>query len=405
MKASGPSILTINGGSSSIKFALYELDNALVKLLEGRIDGVGLQKGSFTIKGLHEADKVSQPAVVPDYQAAVHLLMDWNQARMKHGALAAVGHRVVHGGPKFWEPQRITAEMIEELRQLIPLDPEHLPEELLLIESFQRQFPDMPQVACFDTEFHRDMPSVAKMLPIPRRYAARGLRRYGFHGLSYAYLMQELGRCADPKAASGRVILAHLGSGASLAAVHGGRSMDTTMCLTPASGLMMSTRSGDVDPGLVSFLARSDQMSVSQFDHMVNHQSGLLGVSEISSDMRDLLARQTEDTRAAEAVSLFCYQVKKCIGAYAAALGGLDTLIFAEGIGERSDLIRARSCEGLSFLGINLDQSRNYRHAAVISTDDSRVTVRVICTDEELMIARSVCRVLGLEQKSNGIEK
>ena len=242
------------------------------------------------------------------------------------------------------------------------------------------------------------MPRVARLLPIPRRYDAKGVQRYGFHGLSYAYLMQELGRVAGAEAAKGRVILAHLGNGASLAAVLDGRSVDTTMAFTPAAGLVMGTRSGDVDPGLVAFLARSEKMTPAHFDRMVNHESGLLGVSEISSDMRELLARENDDVRAKEAVALFCYQAKKWIGAYAAALGGLDTLIFAGGIGENAPVIRARICHGLRFLGIELDESRNRATAAVISTDASRATVRVIHTDEDLMIAKSVCRILGLAQ-------
>ncbi len=389
-------ILTINGGSSSIKFALFETGNSLRRVLDGRIERIGLPEATFDVKGPEEADTFSRAANATDYAGAVTLLMTWLEKRSRREPLAAVGHRVVHGGSKYSDPQRITPEMVEELRRLSPFDPDHLPEEILLTEAFHRRFPDLPQVACFDTAFHHDMPRVARLLPVPRRYDANGVRRYGFHGLSYAYLIQELRRLAGAKAAQSRLILAHLGNGASMAAVHDGRSMDTTMAFTPAAGLMMSTRSGDVDPGLVSFLARSERMTASDFDRMVNHQSGLLGVSETSSDMRDLLARETEDVRAAEAVALFCYQAKKYIGAYAAALGGLDTLVFAGGIGENASPVRARICEGLGFLGIELDQSRNAAHTDVISTDESRVTVRVIRTDEELMIAGSVCRVLGL---------
>ena len=396
MNSARPCVLTINGGSSSIKFALFESDEPLVRRLDGRIEGVGLPKGGFTVKGSNKADNFSRPVAVPDHATAVGLLMDWIQERIERGALTAVGHRVVHGGPKYSEPQRITPEMIEDLRQLSPFDPDHLPEEILLTEAFHRRSPDLTQIACFDTAFHHDMPRVARLLPIPRRYNAKGVQRYGFHGLSYAYLMQELGRVAGAKAVNGRVILAHLGNGASMAAVLHGRSIDTTMALTPAAGLVMSTRSGDVDPGLVSFLARSEQMTASQFDQMVNHKSGLLGVSETSSDMRELLARETEDVRAAEAVALFCYQAKKWIGAYAAALGGLDTLVFAGGIGENAPLVRARICEGLSFLGIELNESRNAETAGLISTDSSRAKVHVIRTDEELMIAGSVCRILGI---------
>lgn len=402
--SAAPRILTINAGSSSIKFALFEPaepDPFLRRIAEGRIEGVGLAQGRFIAKGvnntgLDDADNSSRPVAVPDYAGAAALLMDWIGERIDGSSLVEVGHRVVHGGPKYWQPQRITAEMIEDLRGLSPFDPEHLPEEVLLIEALQRRFSQLPQIACFDTAFHHDMPRMARLFPIPRHYEAEGIRRYGFHGLSYAYLMQELERLAGAKAANGRVILAHLGNGASLAAVLEGCSIDTTMALTPAAGLMMGTRSGDMDPGLISFLLRSEQTGAAHFDRMVNHESGLLGVSQTSSDMRDLLAREADDVRAAEAVAMFCYQAKKWIGAYAAALGGLDTLVFAGGIGENAEPVRARICTGLDFLGIELDESRNAAHAPVISSDASRVTVRVIRTDEELMIARSVRRVLEL---------
>jgi acetate kinase len=284
---------------------------------------------------------------------------------------------------------------LEELHRISPYDPDHLPGEIELIEAFRRRHPKLPQVACFDTAFHRTMPRVAKLLPIPRRYDAKGVQRYGFHGLSYAYLMQELARIGDPAATKGRVILAHLGNGASMAAVLDGKSIDTSMGFTPTAGLVMSTRTGDLDPGVAPYLARTEQMTSEQFYEMANHKSGLLGVSETSSDMRDLLAHEANDARAAEAVALFCYQARKWVGAFAAALGGLDTLVFAGGIGENAPIVRARICEGLGFLGIALSESRNSESAAVISTDESRVAVRVIRTDEDLMIARSVRSVLG----------
>ena len=334
--------------------------------------------------------------VAPDYTAAVNTLMDWIEERCRHDALTAVGHRIVHGGPKYGKAQRITTEMVEELRQLSPFDPDHLPEEILLTEAFHHRFPDLPQVACFDTAFHHDLPRVARLLPIPRRFETQGVRRYGFHGLSYAFLMEELAGLAGPEAAQGRIILAHLGNGASLAAVHHGKSMDTSMGLTPAGGVPMSTRSGDLDPGLLWYLARTEGLDAKRFNEMVNFQSGLLGVSETSSDMRDLLDREMQDVRAAEAVALFCYQIKKWIGAFAAALGGLNTLVFAGGIGENAPTVRARICDGLGFLGVELEEKRNAANEGVISAAGSRVPVRVIRTDEERMIARTVCRVLGL---------
>ncbi len=232
------------------------------------------------------------------------------------------------------------------------------------------------------------MPAVAACLPIPRRYSQQGVRRYGFHGLSYAYLLEELKRQGDPAATHGRVILAHLGNGASLAAVREGRGIDTSMGFTPAAGLVMGTRSGDLDPGLAFYFARGEGLDAAQFHAMVNHESGLRGISETSSDVRDLLARESADSRAAEALALYCYQAKKWIGAYAAALSGLDTLVFSGGVGENAAPIRARICEGLEFLGLELDGERNARGAPVISADRSRVAVRVIRTDEELMIAK-----------------
>ncbi len=333
---------------------------------------------------------------MPNHTVAVKVLMDWLEQRMDRDALTAVGHRVVHGGPKYSSAQRITPAMIEELHRLSAFDPEHMPEEILLTGAFHHRFPDVPQVACFDTAFHQDLPRVARLLPIPRRYEAQGVRRYGFHGLSYAFLVGELARVAGMEAAQGRVILAHLGNGASLAAVRHGKSIDTSMSFTPTAGVPMSTRSGDLDPGLVWYLTRSEKMSAKEFNEMVNFQSGLLGMSETSSDMHDLLELEAHDVRAAEAVAVFCYQVKKWIGAFAASLGGLDTLVFAGGIGENAPVVRSRICDGLGFLGIELEEKRNAANEGVISAAAGRVTVRVIRTDEDLMIARTVCSVLGL---------
>jgi acetate kinase len=396
VKSAPPCVLTVNGGSSSIKFAMFEANGTLRRILKGRIEGIGLPQGSFAVKGLNPADTFSRPIVAAEHTAAVTVLMDWVQGRIMSSTLAAVGHRVVHGGPTYWEPQRITPEMIETLQQLSAFDPEHLPEEILLTEAFHRRFPTLLQIACFDTAFHHDMPRVAHMLPIPRRYDAKGVRRYGFHGLSCAYLMEELVRVAGVKAANGRVVLAHLGNGASVTAVRGGKSLDTSMSFTPTAGMPMSTRSGDLDPGLGWYLARTEQVTAKQFHHMVNHESGLLGVSETSADMRELLLRENKDVRAAEAVALFCYQVKKWIGAMAGALGGVDTLIFAGGIGENAPEVRTRICHGLEFLGITLDATRNDASAPVISSEGSTATVRVIRTDEEWIIAKTVCQIVGL---------
>jgi len=389
MKPADARILTINGGSSSIKFALYQAGEPLKRGLYGTVDRIGLTGTNLMF---HDADgkpAASRQLAAPDHKSAANFLMDWLEGQNGFESIRAVGHRVVHG-MQHTAPEVVTQELLEELHRISPNDPDHLPREIELIETFRQRHPKLPQVACFDTAFHQTMPRVAKLLPIPRRFDAKGIQRYGFHGLSYAFLMEELARLGDPAATKGRVILAHLGNGASMAAVLDGKSIDTSMCFTPTAGLVMSTRTGDLDPGLAPYLSRTEQMTTKQFYEMVNHKSGLLGVSETSSDMRDLLDHEKQDLRAAEAVALFCYQAKKWIGAYAAALGGLHTLVFAGGIGENAPAVRARICEGLSFLGLELNESRNAETAAVISLDASRVTVRVIRTDEELMIARSV---------------
>jgi len=389
------SLLTINGGSSSIRFALYEESEPLRRRLDGKVDRIGLSGTNLTFKDSTAQSRESRTIDIDNHGSAVAFLLDWLETQQAFASLKAVGHRVVHGMTRS-EPEQVTAELLDELHRITPYDPEHLPLEIELIVAIRQRHPTLPQVACFDTAFHRTMPRVASLLPIPRRYEAAGVRRYGFHGLSYEFLKEELARLGDPAASKGRVILAHLGNGASMAAVRDGRSIDTSMGFTPAGGLVMSSRSGDLDPGLVSYLARTEQMSATQFQDMVNHASGLLGVSEISSDLRDLLTRESDDVRAAEAVALFCYQAKKWIGSFAAVLGGLDTLVFAGGIGENAPLVRERICDELGFLGIELDEGRNARNASRISADDGRFAVRVIRTDEELMIARSVVRVLGL---------
>ena len=389
-------VLAINGGSSSIKFAVFEAGAPPRRILYGGIASIGLPGTRFRVESLNPAESFSRPLDGPDQSVAVDALMDWLERRKGSDAVAAVGHRVVHGGPKFVQPQRVTAAMLAELRLLSPFDPEHLPEEILLTEAFHRRFPGLPQVACFDTAFHHDLPRVAMLLPIPRRYEALGVRRYGFHRLSYAYLMEELARRGGSKAAEGRVILAHLGSGASLAAVHEGRPVDTSMSFTPSSGVPMSTRSGDLDPGLVGYLARTEQMTAAEFSEMSGARSGLLGMSETSSDMHTLLGREAGDVRAAEAVAVFCYQVKKCVGSFVAALGGLDTLVFAGGIGENAPTVRARICEGLGCLGVELDEACNAANQEVISSAASRVAVRVLRTDEAATIARAVFHVLDI---------
>ena len=395
MNSALPCILTINGGSSSIRFAVYEAGGALRRQLDGKIDRIGVSGTNLVVTDATGTPQVSRRLGAADHRTAVGVLLDWLEAQPIFASVTAVGHRVVHGMTHS-APEKVTPKLLAELHRITPYAPDHLPREIELIKALRTRRPRLPQVACFDTAFHRTMPRVATLLPIPRRHGAKGVQRYGFHGLSYAYLMEELARLGDPAATTGRVILAHLGNGASLAAVRDGKSTDTSMGFTPTAGLVMSTRTGDLDPGLVYYLARTERITAARFQRMVNHESGLIGVSETSSDLRDLLAREARDVRAQEAVALFCYQAKKWIGAFAAALGGLDTLVFTAGIGENAPVIRKRICDGLGFLGIELDPKRNAKNAPLISRDAGRVKVRVIRTDEELMIARSVTRLLTL---------
>jgi len=389
-------ILTLNGGSSSIKFALYETAVPSSCAFSGMIERIGIPGSIMSVTDSTTGRSERYSTEAPDHRSGAIRLAEWLEQHVGLQIIRAVGHRVVHGGPKYSRPERVTPELLEELRRISPYDPEHMPAEIGLIESFMRRCPDVPHVACFDTAFHSDIPRVARLLGIPRRYEKIGVRRYGFHGLSCAYLLKELARLGGDGEANGRVILAHLGNGSSMTAVKKGKSLDTTMAFTPTAGLPMSRRSGDLDPGIVSYLARTEGMSVDQFHRMVNTESGLLGISELSSDMRDLLAQEDRDQRAAEAIAFYCYQSRKTIGSLAAALGGLDTVVFSAGIGEHSPVIRARICDGLEFLGIALDPARNESNEVVISNADGRATVRVIPTDEESEIAAATGQVAGL---------
>ena len=366
-------VLTLNAGSSSLKYAVFALDSRSDgAILCGSIDRAS-GSAQWLDQVLHHTSAVTAGAI-------------W----------AGIGHRIVHGGPHLSEPQLVKPPVMAELQRIIAFAPEHLPAEIALIEDVTRQFPAVPQVVCFDTAFHRDLPRVAQLLPIPRHFEATGIRRYGFHGLSYEFLREQLVRLNEPAIRHGKVILAHLGNGASLAALRDGVCVDTSMGFTPAAGLVMGSRAGDLDPGLIAYLAQTETMTAERLNHLVNHESGLLGVSETSADMRALLGAEECDVRAAEAVALFCQQAKKWLGAYAAVLGGLDTLVFAGGIGENNAPIRARICRGLEFLGLELDDTRNASHAPVISAATSRVSVRVIPTNEELIIARAISQVLRL---------
>lgn len=381
-------ILTMNSGSSSIKFSLYELGESERLALKGELGGIGAGRGYFQAKDREGNPLISRELTSPDHEAGFGILSDWLQEREVGKELHAVGHRLVHGGRDHVKPERVCRTLIEDLKRLIPLAPDHLPDEIKGLEVVSRRYPGLPQIVCFDTAFHRRMGEAARRYPLPETLFREGLERYGFHGLSYEYVVRELSGEEGTPPASGKLIIAHLGSGASMAAIEDGASLDTTMGLTPAGGLVMSTRVGDLDPGVILYLLQEKGMSVAQVNRLINHRAGLLGISGISADMHDLLAQQESRAEAALAVEIFCYQARKFVGALAAALAGLDTLVFTGGIGENSAAIRARICEPLGFLGIHLDQDVNEAHSPVISRRDSPVTIRVMKTNEELMIAR-----------------
>ena len=393
------SILTINSGSSSVKLALYHVGPSEMLILSGKIDRIGVAGSHFEMKDAGGKVLTRRELNLKDHEASLKVLLDWLHDHVRRQGLDAVGHRVVHGGVKYICPHVITHELLASLKKLIPLAPGHLPQALRIIEAVRELYPTLKQVACFDTAFHRQMPETAQMYALPRDLHNKGVIRYGFHGLSCEYLIQELRRQAGPEAADGRVLIAHLGNGASMTAVLHGKSVDTTMGFTPAGGLVMSTRSGDLDPGVLVYLLEEEGVEVSALNEMVNRKSGLLGVSGISSDMKDILDREKEDPRAAAAVNLFCYQAKKFLSALAATLGGLDTLIFTAGVGENAPAIRWRICEGMEFLGIRLDSGRNDTNSPIISREDSPCTVRVMRTDEDLMIARQTNNfILGMKR-------
>ena len=392
----GRRLLTINTGSSSLKAALYRLQEDATETPELRAEAsrIGGRGGGLRLADARGETADERQDDLPDHAAALDALLSRLRDRgLDQDDLTAVGHRIVHGGDRYREPQRVAPEVVADLRALVPIDPNHLPQAIAAIEAVGRAYPAVPQVVCFDTAFHSRMPRVARLYALPRDLAEGGVVRYGFHGLSYEYVMEELRRL-DPEAYDGRVVVAHLGNGASMVAVWGGVGVDTTMGFTPTGGLVMGTRSGDLDPSVPLFLLEEWGLTVTEVSDLVNKQAGLLGVSGTSADMRDLLDREASDPRAAEAIALFCYGAKKFLGALAAALGGLDALVFTGGIGEHAGLVRERVCEGLAFLGIRLDRGRNAAHAPVISSDAAAVTVRVVPTDEDLMVARHTRRLI-----------
>lgn len=385
-------VLTLNRGSATLKAALYDA-NPIRPALSIKMDRADSPRAHVIVTGASGGALFDSQVDNNAPNAAVGVVFDWLE---EHGFLfdlAAAGHRLVHGGVQFQESLRITPDVLAKLEALKPLDPDHLPAAIDIIRFVATRLPTVPQIGCFDTCFHRTLPKVARLYALPRRFFDDGLMRFGFHGLSYEYIVAELrtleGRLPE------RAIVAHLGNGASMVALRRGQSIDTSMGFTPLEGLVMGARSGDIDPGALFYILGQNKMAATQLYEILNRQSGLLGISGLSSDMRDLLEKAPRDEHAAEAVDSFCYRAKKYIGAYAAALGGLDLLVFTGGIGEKSAAVRSKICSDLEFLGIQLDPQRNQGNGPVISTDNSGVRVRVIQTNEDLIIVRHVLELLG----------
>jgi len=390
LPAKSSPVLCINSGSSSLKFALYSMGGQKEELVfGGEVDRIGLENGHLRIHGARKENLAALSDNFADHQEAVRAAFS-AIGTLSLPAPAAVGHRVVHGGPDHSTPVKINPQILDNLRKLVPFAPLHLPGEILCIESVSAHFPELPQVACFDTAFHRAMPEVAERFPLPRSLWDEGVRRYGFHGLSYEYILSTLGA-----ESVGRIIIAHLGNGASMVAVKDGRPLDTTMGFSPTGGFMMSTRSGDLDPGVLLYLMHEKGYDSRKIEDLVNHRSGLFGVSEISPDMKTLLDKMQNDPHAGQAVDMFCYHLRKHIGALTAVLGGIDMVIFTGGIGERAPEVRRRVCQGLEHLGVLLDEDLNGKNTETISPAESRCMVRVIPTNEDLVIARHTYKMVS----------
>jgi acetate kinase len=387
-------ILTLNSGSSSLKFSAYEMGEGDEKLLvHGSLERVGATGGHFRAVDANGRKSVDETVDLPDHQSALDLLLSRLPSLGVEG-LGAVGHRIVQGGPHHLGPEIVTPALLKELHALCPLDPPHLPAALKALEAAKKLGQDIAQIVCFDTSFHRSLPAVAQRLPLPRKLTEEtGLMRYGFHGLSYEYIIGELAQLAGPEVARGKVIIAHLGNGASMAALKNGKSIETTMGFTPAGGLVMGSRSGDLDPGILPYLLREGKVSPDKLNDFIYQQSGLKGVSELSSDLRDLTEASTTNPHAQDAIDLFCYQARKILGSLVAVLDGVETLIFTGGIGENASLPRAVICEGLHHLGLEINPKLNEQNCAIISSPFSQVTVRVMKTNEELVIARHTARL------------
>ena len=387
-------VLTLNSGSSSLKFSVYTTGNKGEELvLHGKLEPIGSTEGHFEAVHATKGKLADEKVSLLHHQEALKILLDRLPA-LGVVKVSAIGHRIVQGGLHHLRPEIVTPELIRELRALCPLDPPHLPAALDALEAAQKLGSDIPQVACFDTSFHRTLPAVAQMLPLPRRLTeATGLTRYGFHGLSYEYIAGELAHLAGQETAPGRVIVAHLGNGASMAALREGKSVETTMGFTPAGGLVMSSRTGDLDPGAIAYLLREKKVEPDKVNELIYQQSGLRGVSGLSSDLRELRKAEQTNPHAKEALDLFCYSARKALGSLVAVLDGVDTLVFTGGIGENDFACRTAICAGLHHLGLELDEKRNDKSDEVISSSESKVIVRVMKANEELVIARHTLRL------------
>ncbi|HUO33736.1 MAG TPA: acetate/propionate family kinase [Candidatus Acidoferrum sp.] len=381
-------ILSLNSGSSSLKFGLFEVsEEDPRRIYAGAVEGIGAANGHFWVRSADGRTLQENRSPVPDQDSALRtvarLILDGSLPSPQ-----AIGHRVVHGGPNLREHQRITPQVIAELERISVLAPLHVPVQLRLIRLTESHFPAVPQFACFDTAFHRTLTEEAARFPLPDSFWSAGVRRYGFHGLSCESILHDLGSSAPP-----RLIIAHLGSGASVTAVFDGKSVDNTMGLTPTGGIVMGTRPGDLDPGVFLYMLRAAQIQPESLEALLDRQSGLLGISGFSNDMKQL--RASSDPRAKLAIDIFCRSVKKSIGAFVAILGGLDTLVFAGGVGENDPASRRQICQGLEAFGIALDEPKNANSLSIISSDDSRATLRIQHSDEEIQIARQTARLLA----------
>lgn len=390
--------MVINCGSSSLKFAVFGLTEGLERLVWGAVSGVGTSQGRLQLSNANGTVE-DQHVRFPDHATAIEKVDAVLQQQTSRWDLIGIGHRVVHGGPDCDCPQRVNDGLLQRLQGLTPLAPLHLPHNLAGISAMRTQFPDVPQLARFDTAFHHGLPEVARHTGLPREYEARGVRRYGFHGLSYEFIVEDLRHRHGPEALRERLIVAHLGNGASLAAIRDGRSIETTMSFSALGGMPMGTRSGDLDPGILLYLSSQDGLDAAALETLLYRRSGLLGLSEVSADMRDLLAHRDDTPAAAQAIDFFCHRARHFIGALSAALGGLDRLIFTGGIGANAPAIRTQICDGLAYLGVTLDPHRNQAPVPVISAANGSVRVEAVSTDEERMIARHVQRALANTQE------